>query len=315
MRVRAGGSHHQKFVVLRHPGRPELDVAFVGGIDLCHSRRDDAEHHGDPQPQPMAKVYGPRPPWHDVMVALRGPAVGDVETVFRERWEDPQPLTRNPVDWRRPSASAARTGSADPLPPQLPDPAPVGTHARAAAADVPEAASAAIRSRRTASAASRTATPRRCGGRGAWSTSRTSTCGRPRSPATFAEALRAQPGLHVVAVAAAPPRPGRPVLLPPNLVGRDRALLDDAGRRRRPGRGLRHREPRRHARLRPRQGLHRRRHLGHGRLGQLQPPVLDARLGADRRGARRRPATRGSRATPAGSATGPGRTPASCGCN
>src|SRR6195952_2961136 len=30
-----GGSAHQKFVVLRHPGRPELDVAFVGGIDLC----------------------------------------------------------------------------------------------------------------------------------------------------------------------------------------------------------------------------------------------------------------------------------------
>jgi phosphatidylserine/phosphatidylglycerophosphate/cardiolipin synthase-like enzyme len=26
MRVRPGGSHHQKFVVLRHPGRPDLDV-------------------------------------------------------------------------------------------------------------------------------------------------------------------------------------------------------------------------------------------------------------------------------------------------
>ena len=49
MRVRPGGSHHQKFVVLRHPGRPELDVAFVGGIDLCHSRRDGADHLGDPQ--------------------------------------------------------------------------------------------------------------------------------------------------------------------------------------------------------------------------------------------------------------------------
>ena len=24
-----GGSHHQKFVVLRHPGRPERDIAFV----------------------------------------------------------------------------------------------------------------------------------------------------------------------------------------------------------------------------------------------------------------------------------------------
>jgi phosphatidylserine/phosphatidylglycerophosphate/cardiolipin synthase-like enzyme len=33
-RVRPGGSHHQKFVVLRHPARPGLDVAYVGGIDL-----------------------------------------------------------------------------------------------------------------------------------------------------------------------------------------------------------------------------------------------------------------------------------------
>ncbi len=96
MRVRLGGSHHQKFVVLRHPGRPELDVAFVGGIDLCHSRRDDSSHAGDPQPQTMAKVYGPRPPWHDVQLALTGPVVGDVETVFRERWEDPQALSRSP---------------------------------------------------------------------------------------------------------------------------------------------------------------------------------------------------------------------------
>jgi hypothetical protein len=31
MRVRPGGSHHMKLVVLRHPSRPERDVAFVGG--------------------------------------------------------------------------------------------------------------------------------------------------------------------------------------------------------------------------------------------------------------------------------------------
>ncbi|MHA6763977.1 phospholipase D-like domain-containing protein [Streptacidiphilus sp. PAMC 29251] len=61
MRVRPGGSHHQKFVVLRHPGRPERDVAFVGGIDLCHSRRDTADHHGDPNPLPLSAPYGPRP--------------------------------------------------------------------------------------------------------------------------------------------------------------------------------------------------------------------------------------------------------------
>jgi phosphatidylserine/phosphatidylglycerophosphate/cardiolipin synthase-like enzyme len=89
MRVRPRGSHHQKFVVIRHPGREDLDVAFVGGIDLCHSRNDDASHLGDPQRQPMAAVYGPRPPWHDAEVRIRGPAVGDVEAVFRERWDDP----------------------------------------------------------------------------------------------------------------------------------------------------------------------------------------------------------------------------------
>ncbi len=97
MRVRPGGSHHMKMVVLRHAGRPAADVAFVGGIDLCHSRRDDACHAGDPQRQPMAAVYGDRPPWHDVQAMVQGPAVGDVEAVFRERWEDPAPPTRNPV--------------------------------------------------------------------------------------------------------------------------------------------------------------------------------------------------------------------------
>ena len=43
MRVRTGGSHHQKLVVIRHRDDPERDIAYVGGIDLCHSRRDDAQ--------------------------------------------------------------------------------------------------------------------------------------------------------------------------------------------------------------------------------------------------------------------------------
>ena len=55
-RVRFGGSHHQKLVVLRHPDEPERDVAFAGGIDLCHSRRDDADHRGDPQAVQMAEA-------------------------------------------------------------------------------------------------------------------------------------------------------------------------------------------------------------------------------------------------------------------
>ncbi len=130
MRVRTGGSHHQKLLVIRYAGRPEDDVAYVGGIDLCHSRRDDADHGGDPQAQPMAPVYGPTPAWHDVQAAISGPAVHDVETVFRERWLDPTPLSRNPLHRIRDALSRTDT-SPDPLPDQAPPPAPVagGTHA------------------------------------------------------------------------------------------------------------------------------------------------------------------------------------------
>lgn len=96
-RVRRGGSHHQKLLVVRCQGRPEADVAFVGGIDLSHGRRDDAEHRGDPQPAPLDERYGPRPPWHDASLEIRGPAVAHVLDVFSERWDDPTPLDhRNP---------------------------------------------------------------------------------------------------------------------------------------------------------------------------------------------------------------------------
>jgi phosphatidylserine/phosphatidylglycerophosphate/cardiolipin synthase-like enzyme len=128
MRVRAGGSHHQKFVVARHPGRAERDVAFVGGIDLCHSRHDDAGHSGDPRPQPFAAAYGPTPPWHDVQIAVRGPAVGDVEATFRERWQDPSPLSRS-LPGRLRQAARRQDTVADPLPEQLPDPDPRGRSA------------------------------------------------------------------------------------------------------------------------------------------------------------------------------------------
>ncbi|MGR4880207.1 phospholipase D family protein [Streptomyces sp. LARHCF249] len=127
LRVRPGGSHHQKMVVLRHPGRPELDVAYVGGIDLCHNRNDDALHRGDRQSLPLAHAYGPHPPWHDVQLALRGPAVGDVETVFRERWDDPAPLSRSPLARLRERVHREDI-SAGALPPQAADPAPCGTH-------------------------------------------------------------------------------------------------------------------------------------------------------------------------------------------
>lgn len=96
-RVRRGGSHHQKLFVIRRKDRPEEDVAFVGGIDLCHGRRDDADHAGDPQAPPLDPRYGDTPPWHDAMAEIRGPAVAHVLDTFAERWDDPTPLDhRNP---------------------------------------------------------------------------------------------------------------------------------------------------------------------------------------------------------------------------
>ena len=129
MRVRTGGSHHQKLLVIRHRDRPEDDVAYIGGIDLCHSRRDDARHLGDPQALEIAEEYGERPPWHDVQAAISGPAVHDAETVFRERWEDPTALTRHPVYWLQDRLKGLDM-KPDPLPEQAPPPPspPGATH-------------------------------------------------------------------------------------------------------------------------------------------------------------------------------------------
>ncbi|SDJ03182.1 Phosphatidylserine/phosphatidylglycerophosphate/cardiolipin synthase [Frankineae bacterium MT45] len=224
MRVRPGGSHHQKFVVLRHPSRPELDVAFVGGIDLCHSRNDDHRHAGDDQSQPMAAVYGATPPWHDIQVALRGPAVGDVESVFRERWSDPAPLSRNPVN----VLSERLRGDdhrAQPLPPQTPDPEPHG--------------SARVQLLRTY--------PRRRPGYpfardGERSVARgyQKVIARARSliyvedqylwssgiVRCFATALRRNPELRMIAVVPHYPDQDGRISLPPNLIGRRQALRE-----------------------------------------------------------------------------------------
>jgi phosphatidylserine/phosphatidylglycerophosphate/cardiolipin synthase-like enzyme len=221
MRVRIGGSHHQKFVILRHHQRPDLDVAFLGGIDLCHGRRDGASHRGDPQPQPMAAVYGPRPPWHDMQLAISGPAVGDVETVFRERWEDSHALSRSPMRWladRVRHDNPTRT----PLPPQHADPEPVGIIRCSCCVRI-----------RVARAATRSHLRERSVARGyakavnqarhliyiedqyLWS---------PEVAAMFAAALQRTPGLHLIAVLPRFPDQDGRISKPPNLVGRERAI-------------------------------------------------------------------------------------------
>ncbi len=128
-RVRFGGSHHQKLVVIRHPDAPERDVAFAGGIDLCHSRRDDESHRGDRQAVRMSKRYGDHPPWHDVQLRVAGPVVGALDSTFRERWNDPAPLDMlSPIAWIEDKLRGADL-KAGRLPEQPPDPPACGPHA------------------------------------------------------------------------------------------------------------------------------------------------------------------------------------------
>lgn len=128
-RVRRMSSHHQKLFVIRHRGEPERDVAYVGGIDLSHQRRDDREHLGDPQQAPMDPRYGDRTPWHDAALELRGPVVGDLLRTFVERWDDHHPLDRR-TPYRMVVQRLARMPRhPKPLTETFPDPPPAGPHA------------------------------------------------------------------------------------------------------------------------------------------------------------------------------------------
>jgi phosphatidylserine/phosphatidylglycerophosphate/cardiolipin synthase-like enzyme len=129
-RVRPAGSHHQKLVLLRHSSPDREDLAFVGGIDLCHGRRDDAQHLGDSQTEDLDPAYGARPAWHDVQVSVSGPAIGDLDHTFRERWNDPTTLADRRTPWRALiSRIAEQPDRRDRLGPQPDDAPPVGSHA------------------------------------------------------------------------------------------------------------------------------------------------------------------------------------------
>jgi phosphatidylserine/phosphatidylglycerophosphate/cardiolipin synthase-like enzyme len=128
-RVRLFGCHHQKLVVIRRRDDPSRDIAFVGGIDLSHSRRDDANHAGDPQAVEMDSRYGKRPPWHDAAIELRGPVVADVLELFAERWNDPHPLDHRTPYGMLLHRLARMPRHPQPLPETAPPPPPAGPHA------------------------------------------------------------------------------------------------------------------------------------------------------------------------------------------
>jgi phosphatidylserine/phosphatidylglycerophosphate/cardiolipin synthase-like enzyme len=217
-RVRRGGSHHQKLVVVRRQGRPELDVAFLGGIDLCHGRRDDADHAGDPQAPPLDERYGPTPPWHDAMAEIRGPAVAHVLDTFAERWDDPTPLDhRNP--YRAVLHRLARMPRhPEPLPERWEPPPEAGPHRvqilRTYPAKRPAYPFAPDGERSIARAYSRAfARARRLiyvEDQYFWS---------DVVAATLAEALRREPGLHVIAVVPRFPEEDGRISGPPMFYG------------------------------------------------------------------------------------------------
>jgi phosphatidylserine/phosphatidylglycerophosphate/cardiolipin synthase-like enzyme len=222
-RVRRAGSHHQKLFVIRHPDRPDEDVAFVGGIDLCHGRRDDERHQGDEQTIELDPRYGPRPPWHDVQLEVHGPAVADLAWTFRERWEDPTPLDhRNP--WRaRLARLSHEPRQPDPMPSMPADPSPAGHHAvqvlrtypakRPAHPFAPEGERSIARAYLKAFARARRLVY--VEDQYLWSGA---------AAGFLADRLRAEPGLHLVAVVPRyPDRSGR-FSGPPYRIGQQRAI-------------------------------------------------------------------------------------------
>ena len=207
------------------PAAATSDVAFAGGIDLCHSRRDDADHGGDPQGLRMSDEYGDTPPWHDVQLEVRGPAVGDLEAVFRERWDDPSPLdNRLRMAVERRLVKGIDTDASE-LPEQGPDPAPTGTctlqvlrtyPARTGRSRYPFAP----RGERSVAAAYRKVLHRArrfvyLEDQYLWSA---------EVADLFAEALTREPELHLVAVVPRFPDQGGRLGRPPSLVGRQDAL-------------------------------------------------------------------------------------------
>jgi phospholipase D1/2 len=76
----AGGSHHQKFVVV------DGGLAFLGGMDVCEARWDDRRHLAD---NPLRLSRGrPQKPYHDVQAWLAGrEAARALEDLFSERWQ------------------------------------------------------------------------------------------------------------------------------------------------------------------------------------------------------------------------------------
>ena len=122
MRVRTGGSPPPEAASSSGTATTRPATSPTSAASTCATRvATTPTHGGDPQAlDNMAEEYGDTPPWHDIQAAISGPAVHDVETVFRERWEDPthaEPQPGHPAPGPAPrprhhARPAARAGAA-----------------------------------------------------------------------------------------------------------------------------------------------------------------------------------------------------------
>jgi phospholipase D1/2 len=102
-----GASHHQKVVVI------DDAIAFSGGIDLAVRRWDTPAHdpHDRRRQAPSGEIYHP---FHDVQIAVSGPAARRLGAIARERWRR---ATGEVVPWI--DSSREGTSRSDPWPPDL----------------------------------------------------------------------------------------------------------------------------------------------------------------------------------------------------
>lgn len=89
-----GASQHQKMVVI------DDVLAFAGGMDLGKWRWDTSRHLPDDprRVDPYGKFY---PPFHDIQMAVSGPAAKVLSEICRERWQKAggaKPVDINPVE-------------------------------------------------------------------------------------------------------------------------------------------------------------------------------------------------------------------------
>ena len=100
-------SHHEKLCIV------DLDVAYVGGIDLAFGRYDTTEHPikddkgrfvpgkdlynpriaaleslDEPEVDLFNRHRCPRMPWHDIAFCVSGPAARDAAQHFIQRWNN-----------------------------------------------------------------------------------------------------------------------------------------------------------------------------------------------------------------------------------